>query len=243
VTKGFDHKRTVLDFGMGATRLKAEGDRLAEIKLAAIPPSAMMLAPIAPARGVQQLVPDWEVLPGGTRRQSGAHWITPTSIEVLNAQAVDRARSRDPEAPRSKVELFTPSQVAMARRYLDLVEWRKGSGIRCGKLEASHGGSDPGLYIDRFMDAGAELDTLTDAIGQGIVLSPRRQMDRDNVRRALSVRAAFDGVILNGQTISKVVAAHGWQPKGSVRREVRDAIRGALDRMISTSGRTIDKGA
>lgn len=232
-------KSVVMDPASGRARLAQEVDRLDRMKAEAMPPVQMRAAPMAPARGVQQLVRGWEVLPGGTRRRDGAHWITPTGLEVINhkdrvQRGAAKAGGDDPaaETARGKRDLFSPSQVAMARRYVDLVEWRHASGIKCAKLEASHGGSDPDPFIVRFINAGAELARMVAAIGPGMALVPKYGRDTDNVRRAIPVRAAVDAVVLQGRSLSWVLKAYGWQPKGLLRRDLVTAIRGALDRMM-----------
>lgn len=233
-----------------AERVTGETARVAMMLQLATPPAEMRAAPVAPARGVMQLVQDFDLLPGGTRRASGAHWIQPMRLDLDNSaargksgsQAVDAAEDRqfrktgaaltdaEREATLRKVDVFTPAQIGMAARYRDLVEWRAGSGIKCAKLEAGMGGGGSD-YLDRFMDAGAELRRLEAAIGAEVVLSPRRHLDRGNARGILTLRQAVDAVILRGWSLSRVIERAGWEPKGTVRRTVRDAIRGALDRM------------
>lgn len=235
-----------------ATRFAAENQRLADMRAAATPPVEMRAAPVAPARGVMQLVADFDIQPGGTRRYAGAHWIEPMRLDVENSaarkkggalaldQAEDRALRKEgmplSEAEREqvlrKVDLFTPSQVAMAARYRNLVEWLAGSGIKCSKLERGSGGSNAtDSFHETYHDYSEELVRIHAAIGADVVLSPRRNLDRDNARRALTVREAVDAVVLKGWTLSKVITKAGWAAKGTVRRDVRDAIRGALDRM------------
>ena len=242
------------EFGTGlptySAKVARETASLAEMRLQATPPDAMRAAPVAPARGTMQLVQNWDILPGGTRRAAGAHWVHPSPLDLENhaarqrggdealAQAEDRAARAgrvasddDRAAALRKVDLFTPAQVAMANRYRDLIEWRAGSAIKCAKLEGGSGGGGGGEFIDAFIGAGEELAALQAAIGSDVILSPRRHMDRGNGRDVLTVRQAVDAVILKGRTLSQVITRAGWAAKGTTRREVRDAIRGALDRM------------
>lgn len=254
--KGFDQGFCDWDPAMsgltkGRYRLEISERAVAEMKAGAMPPAEMSVAPVAPARGVHQLAADWEVLPGGTRRQTGVHWITPTRLDVENHYARDRfgdraaeraeeragrrgrlATDAEREIEMRKVEAFSPSQVAMARRYAELVEKKAASGIKCGRLEGGSGGGGGGIYTEAFMDTVRELDRLEAAIGTGVALSPRRHMDRDNARRPITVRAAVDMLVLEQRTISAILKRHGWEPKGANRKLVRDAIRGALDRMV-----------
>lgn len=248
--KGFDRMAPVRDVAEGAKRQAAEGDRLASMLRASVPPSEMRAAPVAPARGTMRLVENWSVQPGGTRRLDGGHWIQPSALDIENtfarrrsgAAAVDRAEDRAArrgelltdeaeEAALRRVDLFTPGQVATADRYRALVEWRDGSAIKCASLEAGRGGASGRDYMDGFIAAGDELAAMQAAIGSAVCLSPRRHMDRDNARGPLTVREAVDGVVLQGLTISALLKRHGWDANVKTRRAVRDAIRGALDRM------------
>lgn len=234
-----------------ATRFSDETARLDAMRLKATPPLEMRAAPIAPARGVMQLVQNFDLQPGGTRRHAGAHWVEPSALEIANSRergkaglaAVEDAQSRaarrdghlltedEREAALRKVDLFTPAQVATATRYRDLVEWRTGSAIKCARLEGGSCGGGSGEFIDAYITYGNELAAMVAAIGTDVALSPRRHMDRDNARAVLTVRAAVDGVVLRGWTISRVIAKAGWAAKGTTRLTVRNAIRGALDRM------------
>lgn len=238
-----------------ADRVAVETTRLAQMRADATPPAAMGAAPVAPARGVMQLVPDFDILPGGTRRAAGAHWVQPSHLDVANsyarkrsgALAVDAAEEaaarkgqglteEGRETALRKVDLFTPSQVAIAARYRNLVEWLAGSGIKCSKIERGSGGSSAtDSFHETYHDYSTEVARLQAAIGGGVILSPRRHMDRDNARGALTVRQAVDAVVLKGWSISKVISRSGWAAKGTVRRDVRDAIGGALDRMAGYS--------
>jgi hypothetical protein len=215
-----------------ADRVAGENARLDAMRVKATPPVQMREAPVAPARGVMQLVPDYDIMPGGTRRVAGAHWVQPSRLDLTNARAVDAARAEDPDVSRAKAEVFSPAQVAMAARYRDLVEWIAGSGMKCSRLERGSGGNRAtDSFHETYSDHSTELARLHAAIGDEVVLSPRRHMDRDNARKVLTVRVALDAMVLKGWTLTKVITKHGWAAKGSTRTQVRDAIRGALDRM------------
>lgn len=246
--KGFDRMAPVrVKPEIAEERRAGEGERLAAMLRAAMPPAAMRAAPVAPARGTMRLVENWEVAVGGTRRLDGAHWAAPSALDVENVLArekraegaIDRAEDKagrpltdaDVEAVlRRAVDLFTPGQVAIADRYRALVEWRDGSAIKCASLEAGRGGGS-GDYLTAYMDAGDELAKMVRAIGDDVCLSPRRHMDRGNGRGPVTVRQAVDGVVLRGLTISALLKHYGWVAKGETRKVVRTAISGALDRM------------
>lgn len=234
----------------GLGRADAEAGRVAAMLAAATPPAAMRAAPVAPARGTMQLVPDFEVMPGGTRRLTGAHWVEPTRLDLDNAVAVEAERDRlaEVEAARlaaGKASLFGPfggvdraarqaapfssGQVAVAAEYRALVEWREGSPLKCGSLEPGHGGGGSGLFIDAYIAKGARLSRLVAAIGDGLALDLQRRGGA--ARRAIPVRVAVDMVVLQGASLAEVLRAHGWAAKGDHRAAVREAVCAALDRM------------
>jgi hypothetical protein len=242
-SKGFDRKAlprqaiatghgTVMNPVEGKRRIAAEALRLAEIKELATPPAAMQAAPMAPARGPQQLVPSVTVIGGGMRRVEGAHFRALSPVAAMVAQARLRHDARHGDSDRTFVPPFTPAQITMAEDYAALVEWREGSALRCASLEAGRaGGGGSGLFIDSFVDQGNWLAELRRRIGTDVAMSVRRHMDRGNTRRSITVRAAVDMLCLGGQDLSTILRRYGWAEKGSHRSDLRTAISGALDRM------------
>lgn len=209
-------------------RAMAERDRCAAVLMRATPPEPMGAAPVAPARGVMQLVPNYEVTRGGIRREAGAHWQSACALAAMNAQAVARAERRgiDPVLP------FTQGQINVAAEYRALVEWREGSAMKCASLEAGRsGGGGAGLFIDSFMDKGRALAELQGRIGNGAALSPRYAMDRGNGRKLVSVRAVVDLVVISGADLTAVLRRYGWQANGVNRKALRSHLCAALDRM------------
>lgn len=207
----------------------AESDRRVQMRLAdATPPEPMAAAPVAPARGFMQMVPNYEVTRGGIRRQDGAHWQEGCALVAMNVRVAARAKARgidDYDLP------FGPGHISMAAIYRALVEWRQGSGVKCGQMEAGRGGSGSGVFIDTFMDQGARLDDLVARIGVGYAIRPTRHQDRDNARRAVPTKALVDLVVIDGRDLSYVMQHYGWQPKGVTRRALQLALCAALDRM------------
>lgn len=225
-----------LDFGSGRARIEGEVKRVAEIRDRATPPSAMFAAPVAPARGPQQLVPSVTVVGGGMRRIDGSHWRAVSPLSAACAHAWSRHQARNPDAP--FVAPYSPRQIAMAEDYAALVEWREAGGIRCASLEAGRGGSGggSGLFIDAYVDKGAWLAELQRRIGPDVALSVRRHMDRGNHRRSITVRAAVDMLVLGGQELSLILRRFGWSEKAAHRKDLRLAICWALDRMQGYRG-------
>ena len=95
------------------------------------------------------------------------------------------------------------------------------------------GGSD---FLDRYLDRGVTLDAVHRAIGASVAMSPRRHMDRDNARHAISDRAVVDMVVLAGRDLRAVLRAYGWQADSKHRKMLRAALCGALDRMRDLLG-------
>lgn len=215
-----------------------ERQRLAAMVEAATPPEAMAAAAAAPARGAMRLERDFDTVPGGSRKSNGVHWRDLCRLEAMNQQARQRHEARQPVDaegnPRAFVPPFTSGQIAIARAYRDLVEWREGSGLRCASVEvasvASAGGAG-GTFADVFLDKGRYLDYLLRRIGTGVIMDIRRHMDRGNARRPISARAAIDAVALGGADLSSVLTSHGWSAKGAHRNALRTALCAVLDRM------------
>lgn len=215
----------------GMKRLSAEAKSVASMLDRAVPHPGMGAAPAAPARGAVRIEQSWEVLPGGTRRRAGTHGVEMCQLEVMVAQAYRRHADRTPDAP--FVPPFTSSQIAVARDYRSLVEWRDGSALRCSSLEAgrSTGAGGSGLFIDSFIQQGRWLAELQGRIGTGVAMDVRRNMDRDNARRTISVRALVDMVVVVGQDLTQVLQRFGWGHQTVHRRALRAQLVGALDRM------------
>lgn len=208
--------------------LRASDVRLGEILAAATPPAAMGAAPVAPARGTMHLVPNYEVTRGGIRREVGAHWQEACALLVMNAQAAARCSRRGADV----VLPFNAGHIGIAAHYRALVEWRASGGMKCASLEAGRSGSGgSGLFIDTYLDRGAEIAVMQDRIGRGIALSPRYAMDRGNGRKVLSVRSLVDAVVLSGSDLTAILRRYGWQANGVNRKALRSALCAALDRM------------
>lgn len=229
--KGFGSAPYGFDHAAGQRRLADEAKAVASMLDRAMPHPGMGPVPVAPARGPVRIETAWEVMPGGTRRRTGTRGVEMCQLEVMVAQAAQRHAARDPDA--HFVPPFTSTQIAVARDYRTLVEWREGSAMRCASLEAGRntGSSGGGLFIDAFIQQGRWLSELQARIGDGVAMDVRRHMDRGNSRRRITVRALVDMVVVGGQDLSAVLVRFGWQADGKNRKELRVALVGALDRM------------
>lgn len=210
--------------------IAGEAARLAKLKAASTPPDAMLAAPMAPARGPMQIIDDFTVTAGGIRTSKGRHWRQMCQLEVICAKAAQRHAARKLSV--EYVAPFTARQIATGRDYAGLAEWRDGSAMKCATpLLGRTGGGQGGLFIDTFIDQGRALASYRTAIGSGMALDMRRHMDRGNGRRALSVLALVDEVLIAGRDLSAVLRAYGWSEKGVNRAALVAALAGALDRM------------
>jgi hypothetical protein len=219
------------DRAAGQARLTGEESRVRAMLDLACPPVAMERAPVAPARGPQQLVPTFSVTAGGMRRVEGAHWQGLSPLAAAVAQAWRRHEARGTDAP--FVPPFNPAQVAVAEDYAALVEWREGSPLRCASLEAgrSGNGGGSGLFIMTYIEQGNWLTELRRRIGDGIAMDVRRHMDRGNSRKVIRVRVALDLLALDGVAVKSILRRFGWVANIRECRDLRAAICGALDRM------------
>lgn len=220
------------DFNLLHAQLRRadEAGRMSAMLARAVPPPDMVAAPVAPARGPMALQPIYDMQAGGTRRRVGAHFRPVCALEAAVANARARHEARGGDVP--FVPPYLPGQIAMAAVYRTLVEHRDGSGMRCASLEAGReGGGGSGLFIDTFIAQGQQLAELQARIGSGVAMDVRRHMDRGNGRRAITVRAAVDLVVIAGQDVSVVLKRYGWQADGKNRKVLRVEICRALDRM------------
>ena len=215
----------------GTERLRAEAAALRAMNAAATPPAGMTAAATAPARGVMELVEDWDLTPGGTRRYAGLHWLACDGLARMVAQARQRHASQQQAA--AFVPWFSPDQLDVARVYRSLVEWRAGSAIKCASMEAGCGGAASGTldYIDRFIIKGDTLAAMRAAIGAGVALNPRRMRATGEQRRSIPDLVLVDMVVLRDFAFAQVLCRFGWVPDDRTRSALRLALRGALDRM------------
>lgn len=182
-------------------------------------------------QGAQKRVPHFEVHPGGMRSLKGHHWERADIFDAMHRDAARRHGARNPDAPFTPP--FTPGQIAMARHYGDLVERLAAGGLRCSSVEAGHGGTQGGAFMEAWLRAAQERARIEARIGSGVALSVRRQMDRGNHRISISITDAelVRRVVLGQQALSAVLDAFGWPPEGKSRKALRMALCGALDRM------------
>jgi hypothetical protein len=209
------------------------------------------VGPVTPellARGVR-VVTMREASASGTRHLSG-HQGRDTAIvaDVFDRMEVEARQAHD----RRGVGLefappFTPGQIYIARHYRALTEAHSAQGMRgCLSSMLPRGGGGGRDAVDMGL---AMRETLVrmrrNALcGNPVVLSPRRDMGRGNTRRTILLSDVLDGVCLNDLRPAQVLVSFGWgvdtasgaKSKTVHRRELRDALRAALDRMQGYAG-------
>lgn len=217
-----------------ALRLEVERAALARVRAAGAAPDSCgpEILP-APGRGRLVAVPvvsfvpkganDWREAAGGfdgrdaARAQDGFD-------AILDAAA--RAKAAVP---------LTPGQVAVGRRYRDLVERLDAGGVKCSALDGRAGGGDG--VMDAWLATAREVAILRSRIGNGQALAVRRiRPSARGSRRSISDRALVDMVCLDGASLSTVLRRHGWTKQTPALKALLEALAGALDRMIGYRG-------
>lgn len=207
---------------------------VAKVLADATPPAQMAAAPVAPARGPQRLVQDYTLHRGGLQGHSGAHWEAMDPLSIMCRRAYERHEASGSDA--AFVPPFTPGQIAVGRDYRALVEWRSGSCIKCASLEGGRSGGQGGLFIDTFLDQGKWLITLRGRIGSGSGLALRRvRPSARGSRASIPDLALVDMVLLHDRTLSDVLRVHRWVKSTANLSAARQALCGALDRMMGYS--------
>lgn len=130
---------------------------------------------------------------------------------------------------------LTPGQIAMGRRYHDLVQQLSADGTKLSSLQGGAGGPDGRDWMDRRMIVSREVDEIRRRVGQGIAMSVRRVRPSD--RGGPEVMPIFDialinAVCLRGRGIKDVLRAHHWSDRGGNKKALAQALCAALDRMI-----------
>ena len=218
--------------------MAAEALRLRAAQAAAAIPATCGpdIAP-SPARGGFVLVRNVELLPVGTDKVEAVHRGYGGREAIRRADAFDAmlaaAARRKQHAP------LTPGQIAIGRRYHDLVELLSADGTKLSSLQASKGGPDGRDWMDRRLELSGELDGMRKRIGPGVAMSVRRVRPSargGNQRGAITDRILVDLVCLHGKALADVLRSQGWQVDGRNRKAVSDALSATLDRMIGYRG-------
>ncbi|VDC31402.1 hypothetical protein [Pseudogemmobacter humi] len=214
-------------------RLHDEDARVRDMIAFYTPPEDLAAIPVAPGRGPMHRVPNYLLLPGGTRARQGAHWRRADQLSIMCRQEWERHRTKCQrtckEVPFSSP--FTPGQIQMGLHYQALVERHEAAGMKCASVEvraaASPGGGNGGGFIEALLSEARELDMIRRRIGDGVALPVRRGAGR----RPITDRALVDAVCLAGKDLTAVLREHGWANDARARAALRRALAAALDRM------------
>ncbi|WP_145399604.1 hypothetical protein [Paracoccus sulfuroxidans] len=222
-----------------AARAAAERARLDAIRAAsAVPDECGPDIIPAPARGgfvLQRLV---EVIPQG----DDGFAVAPTGYghrsAIRTADIFDRMRAQALRAKRPMP--LTPGQVAMGRRYRDLVEILDAGGCKLSSLDSSSGSADGGNWMDRRLEVSGELAQLRRRIGGQDALIVRRV--RPSKRAVLAAgedtRCKFSNldvvhlVCVDDYSAGDVLRRFRWQDNGRNKKAIMEALSGSLARMI-----------
>jgi hypothetical protein len=225
---------SVMDLKAAERRLDEERDRIALIKAAAQPPAECGPTIIAaPARGPGvafqplEMRPkgeeDWQAVPVGYGGRSAVRAADVFDRMIASAERAGRAWP------------LTPGQIAVGRRYRDLVEWRAAGAIKCSAIDGRQAGSGERDFMDAYLSVGRELAGMKRRMGNGIAMQVRRVRPsaRGNGQRGpICDRALVDMVCLQQMLLTEVLRRHGWSTKGPHRDALREALSASLDRMI-----------
>lgn len=228
---------------MGAKRLAAEQARLDAIKARAVPPDGSgPLIPVAPARGPQSaftphvVMPDEKTADGYKVERTGWRGFKATrQIDIFDdlARRADRIKDKDGNPCASPL---SKGQVAVARRYRDLVERHDAAGIKCASLEGRNaaGPSTGGEFIDAYVDEGREIEWFRKCIGSGVAVEvrrARRSARSGDMARNIRNRDLVDAICLRGQSFRAVLRRYGWGVNARHAGLLVDALRRCLARM------------
>ena len=219
---------------------KAEALRLQAIKdAAAIPEECGHRSIPAPARGGFVLVRNIELLPVGSDSVQAVHRGHGGRAAIRRADVFDAMNAAALRAKRPAP--LTPGQIAIGRRYHDLVELLTADGTKLSSLQTSFGGGTGRDWMDRRMEFSAELDGMRRRIGIDPALVLRRvrpsQRNRDlapceRAPHIFTRRDLVDAVCLKGKSIKQALVMFGWQGDGRNCKAALEALRSALDAMI-----------
>ncbi len=217
--------RAALDEAARIDRVRARGH---------VPVECGPEIPEAPARGA------FRVFEGVTLYPDGADGWRAAPSGFAGRKTMVQADAFDVMQAKARRVLFTPAQIAMGRYYGALFEAHAAAGVRCSSLEGrtDRGGSSGGDYIDAVLRDRERLDVLRGRIGDGVALAVRKRRPSVNGSRVvIADRRLVDAVCIEGKTLAALLAECGWTKTGKSVAVLRDALCGALDRMMGPQPR------
>jgi hypothetical protein len=250
-TTGFRRAMALADLapaGSDAVRfaLLPEADRVALIlRSGQVPDRCGPVYPVAPARGLFEVIDFQELVPGSDTRTRPTGWRERSEARVRSTVRVgdafslmeEQARRSASKSGRAFVAPFTPGQIEAGRLYAGLAQRLASSGLSCVSVEAlaGRGGGKGGDVSEARLDDARQLAAMRRRIGPGVALSIRRLRPSERAdgrkRRLIRTLDLVNAVCCDGQSLSKVLDAHGWSVKGRTRDAARKALAAALDRV------------
>ncbi|KAB6714318.1 hypothetical protein [Roseobacter sp. TSBP12] len=199
--------------------------------------------PHAPARGLVRTFTVLEMVPGSSLRVRDAGYAGRKGLRVgdgfdaMEAAAIkayDQRKAKDDAAVYDPP--FTAGQVSIGRLYAALVEAQSGGTVKCSSFDGRIGGGGGDLdVLDLRLEQANRLERMRARIGRGVAVSVKRaraSSGADRRYRIITDRMVVDSVCLDGLTVSGVLSKYHWEPNDKARRNgIREALRGALDRM------------
>lgn len=222
-----------------SARLAADKARLASVlDAASIPDECGPDIIAAPGRGgfvLQRLV---QLIPQGENEFVAAPTGYGHRSAIRTADIFDRMQAQALRAKRPMP--LTPGQVAIGRRYRDLVEILEGDGCKLSNLHSSGGSSDGGNWMDHRLELAAELERLQRRVGRGIALKIRRirpslraiREAGEDPRGLFSDLDIVHRVCVEDWSATDVLRHFRWQLNSRNKKAVAEALSAALMRMI-----------
>lgn len=184
------------------------------------------------------LVRNVELLPVGSDGYEAVHRGYGGREAIRRADAFDAMIAA--AARRKKPAPLTPGQIAVGRRYHDLVELLTADGTKLSSLQGSTGGPDGRDWMDRRMVFSYELDRMRQRIGTGPALIMRRirpsqrgrvLQDGERAPKIFTRRDLVDAVCVKDMSIKRLLLRFSWTDSGRNCNAAIEALSETLDAM------------
>lgn len=224
--------------GLEPRPVAAEAARMrADLDAGWVPEACGPAIAATPPRGGFVLVENVELLPVGSDKVEAVHRGYGGRAAVRRADVFD---AMEAAALRRKQPCpLSPAQIAIGRRYHDLVELLTADGTKLSQLQGSFGSSDSGSWMDRRLELAAEVEGMRRRIGVAPAIGMRRI--RPSLRGAaapklFTKRDLVDHICLKGKSVKETLVHYEWQANGRNCKAAVEALREALDAMIGYRG-------
>jgi hypothetical protein len=132
----------------------------------------------------------------------------------------------------AKREVFSPPQLAIARRYAGIVERHSKGAIKCSTLDDRGGGSGGtgSDFMDAYLQEGVEIEGLRKIVVAGAGLTPSARMKGS----VISPLELLDCICLLQLNLSQILKRFGWSVSGPNIAKLVKALAEIFDRMNGT---------